>query len=1344
MAELAVPGVIDPTRVAEILVDLAGGGQRRGSGYRVTTGSVLTAAHVVVGAARVRVRFNADRPDEWVSPARSVILATAGDVAVLAIDPDGLPAVEPTGFGRLGDRDAVLECRSLGFPRFKLRSDHQRQDGLEQYRDTAHIVGSLAVLSNRREGTLEISIATPPAADRDAQRSPWEGMSGAVVFARGRIIGVISEHHPSDGLSRLAAARVDSWYDALDPEDLHVLATAIGLPGNRQTLPDMVPTAAPAIEAAYTAQLRDIAPTQLLHRERELQELVNWCAEPGGYLWWQAPPWAGKTALMASFALHPPAGTVVASFFITSRLAGQADSDVFLQAMIDQLSALAEMSATPAPGQAARRGQFLHLLDAADGLVTGRGQRLILVVDGLDEDRSSHGSIASLLPRHPPGCVHVLVASRPHPGIPADVPGDHLLRSCEIRNLSPSSFGRDMQIEAISELKDHLKAGAPNAEILGLITASGGGLTRQDLHELSGRPAWELEDQLGSAFGRSLRTRLQDERDHAYLFAHETLRVIAETTLWDELGRYRDRIHAWAETYSSRDWPADTPGYLLRPYGRMLIEQGDMWRMGILATNRTRHELMAHRSGTDVDGLSEIAATWQKLDSLADPNLRVRTLLALERSRLENRNTVISVQLPEALALAGEVDRAEALAQLISNPYKQSQAFIGLVRAVASADLARAERMADSIADPMRRVEALAAGITALAARDLRDGAELIERLVKTAGENTDPVRQARALIRIVEAVAIADPGTAIRLAEEALPIARAAVDSRLRIKLLTAMARALSGTDSVLAQRLADESLGIATEITNSHDRWEALAAVAEVVAPADPDRAVQLVNADSDTTRSSESLAAVVRAMASADPHGAVQLARTINNQRWQVFALAEIARCNPGTSRGLLTEAVEMARRIAGPFYRAQALTAVAAAMAEMEPHQARPVAEQAAQAARAIESAPARADALTSVSMAVTKADREYSLQLAVEADRRADAIVDAQRRIQAFTAVVAMVTGVDPSRAVTLAKTALDSTAADVAEVRALVAASLAASSSLPKALEAARNINNSGLRNQAAIIIALVMARTDPDGALRILTRPGTAVPVTRTGSILQEVALSIVENDPDKALSVALTMKEAERVPLMEAVARSLAASDPDRAENLVMTTSSTPSDQAVLLARMAQAAAPAHPEHAARFSAKAAELARKSDQQGCYMQVSAILLGITACTDPDRAERMIGQIAQPGYRNMPQAEVARMLSHSDPERAIRLAMGIEDLESRSKILAEIASQANRLGASGRAAAARALTLLLSGDQWPDAFGPLAAIDPDAAQAGCGALIAEPAFNPSGDSPRLNLYGFR
>lgn len=235
------PGLA-PLRVAEVMVRATGDARapgRRGSGYRAGPGWVLTAAHVVRGAAEdaVRVRFEADRPAEWTAPARVALASDEADVALLEITgppPRGehAAAVDHPVYGDLPDADLHLPWSALGFPRFKLRTDRMRllDDGSpSQYRDSCHAHGLTSVLSNRREGTLEL-VVTPPAADPDPRRSPWEGMSGAAVWHDGRLVGLISTHHPADGLGRLAAVRVSSWYPLLGASELATLHTCAGLP----------------------------------------------------------------------------------------------------------------------------------------------------------------------------------------------------------------------------------------------------------------------------------------------------------------------------------------------------------------------------------------------------------------------------------------------------------------------------------------------------------------------------------------------------------------------------------------------------------------------------------------------------------------------------------------------------------------------------------------------------------------------------------------------------------------------------------------------------------------------------------------------------------------------------------------------------------------------------------------------------------------------------------------------------------------------------------------------------------------------------------------------------------
>lgn len=218
-----MPG-LEAGRVAETLVTLGTSEPgRRGSGYRVTTQTVLTAAHVVRDWSMVRVRFDADQLGQWSADVTDVLEIPEVDIALLTIRPPDDSQVVPARFGCLSERDDEIPCSAVGFPLWKLRDS---PGGL--YRDSAHVVGSVALLANRREGSLEVRVA-PPERDPDPEVSPWEGMSGAAVFCDGRIVGVISKHHRSDGLGRLAASRADAWRRKVSTAHLQQMEARLGM-----------------------------------------------------------------------------------------------------------------------------------------------------------------------------------------------------------------------------------------------------------------------------------------------------------------------------------------------------------------------------------------------------------------------------------------------------------------------------------------------------------------------------------------------------------------------------------------------------------------------------------------------------------------------------------------------------------------------------------------------------------------------------------------------------------------------------------------------------------------------------------------------------------------------------------------------------------------------------------------------------------------------------------------------------------------------------------------------------------------------------------------------------------
>ena len=970
---------IDPERVAEVLVELDGHGPgRRGSGYRIGAEAVLTAAHVVQDANAVRVRFDADRSGEWVAEGRVAWSDPGVDVAVVTITPrpDESGRVEPVGFGRVAERDAVLECSAMGFPLFKLRDD-PAPAGVgtpSRYRDSVHAVGTIAVLSNRREGTLEVSVAAPER-DPDPKVSPWGGMSGAAVWSAGRVIGLIAEHHRSDGLGRLAATRVDRWHERLSPARLRQLCDLTGLPAKPGDLREVVPpTGSELVEAGYHAQVRDIAPWELRGREEELAELVRFCAGDEPYQWWLAEAWAGKSALAAWFVLHPPAGVRVASFFVTRRLAGQADSDAFTEEMVDQLCVIADEPTAQATTSSGRDRERIRLLELAARRAGEGRERLLLVVDGLDEDEgarpaSGKPSIASLLPRRPAGNVRVLVTSRPHPGIPDDVPGGHPLRHCVPRLLDPSPFAHHIEVAAKNELMEQLHGDQLQVDILGYVTASGGGLAMADLAELTGSPQWAVDAKLRTVFGRSLMTRAQrgpvpaGPDDVVYLFAHETLGAVAEATLGNDLGPYRRRLHGWADGYRERGWPADTPQYLLRPYWTLLADkgQGDLRRLVDLATDPRRHDRLLAATLGDGDAIAELTTTQERALEQPLPDLATLGRLAVHRDRLEGRNEHLPVELPALLVRVGQRRRGEAIAKSMPM-HSQPKALAGVAGALADAGR--------------------------------------WERAERTARELTATDSRARALAWVGRAMIEADREQAVRLLEEAGQVARSVPDSHLRPFAIAAVAEAFAGAGlweraeetahaiepiyaaagaralrSVVGALVADgqwdRAERTAKAVPSIWDRAAAQAEVASAIAGHDRDRALALLRQVEGTAggyfpsaSDAEPLGVILAAFSEVDPGRAARLAAGVERAAHRIphpvgkaSALTAIALALAAVRRW--DEAERVAGDIAGPRDQADAARALAEALATAG-EQAR-----AERAARGIHAPRARAEALIAV-------------------------------------------------------------------------------------------------------------------------------------------------------------------------------------------------------------------------------------------------------------------------------------------------------------------------------------------------------------------------------------------
>jgi tetratricopeptide (TPR) repeat protein len=374
---------------------------------------------------------------------------------------------------------------------------------------------------------------------------------------------------------------------------------------------------------------------------------------------------------MSWFVLHPPEKVRILSFFITARLASQDDRVAFVDNVLEQLASLLVEPMPTYLSAATREGHLLGLLGDAAQRCAERGERLVLLVDGIDEDtgQDSH-SIAAILPAQPPVDLRVIVAGRPDPPVPDDVPGHHPLRDRSIvRPLLPSRAALVIRTDMERDLDRILAGPTTDQDLLGLVVAAGGGLGGNDLAELTGNSVRYIERKLSTVAGRSFASRPShwpSGRDQViYVMGHEQIQQAA----LDELGErrltsYRERLHLWADTYRERRWPETTPEYLLRGYDRNLINTYELSGLIALATDVSRQDRLLDRSGSDAHALENILAAQRAVTETVPPDLAALARLIMHRDRLHDRNQRIPAELPALWARLGHFDRAQKLAVL--------------------------------------------------------------------------------------------------------------------------------------------------------------------------------------------------------------------------------------------------------------------------------------------------------------------------------------------------------------------------------------------------------------------------------------------------------------------------------------------------------------------------------------------------------------------------------------------------------------------------------------------------------------------------------------------------------
>jgi hypothetical protein len=623
-------------RIAEIVVEREGL-STRGSGYLVAPGWVLTAKHVIADALKIGVWFGA--PEELllearidVAPAR-VLVAPRADLALLPIRNRTMSNDEPALLGRLDRQSAIpITAVAAGFPRFKLRTAAGRPH--VRIRERHDAIGMIIPGSNAKTRTYELSsLNLQPDDDPEPKKhSPWEGMSGAAVWANGRLIGVVGQHHPLEGTGSLTVRPIEAlfreWERTSDQKRLAEWQGALGpaLPGRMWNLWLVRPGGVRhrAIERALEVA-SDLAPHVLESRDSELAALEAFASSQEQWRWLQAAAFSGKTALAAWFVFHAPAGICIASCFLR-RTTDENTTAFALHTLNAQLAAWSDRDGyVPATYVSERKREFTQLLTDAARACRERGRRLLIVIDGADEyDTSATGlRLRDWLPdgESLPASAALLMTSRTDRKIA--LPEAHPLHS-HIHAIRPSNVAGKIESVARRELECAL-ADTTGIEypLLGFLAAASGGLSSKNLYALLSRTRTDVYT---ASIDTTIRVSLdrvltqpsirEGSNERINNFAHDSLLEAARNTFADDLPTFDAQLLAWCQHFRDSGWPQNTPEYVLFRYALHLVRAGHYEELFALLSDEQWYERHKEIDPTGHSYLEGIDIIWTAAETV--------------------------------------------------------------------------------------------------------------------------------------------------------------------------------------------------------------------------------------------------------------------------------------------------------------------------------------------------------------------------------------------------------------------------------------------------------------------------------------------------------------------------------------------------------------------------------------------------------------------------------------------------------------------------------------------------------------------------------------------------------
>lgn len=699
----------------------------RGNWQRISTGFLLGPRVVLTAMHGLRVG-NPEQAADTVQvvgttgtvEVTSTISTPAIDVAVLEVRTDLSELdLDPVRWGRVDGTSSgrLLTAEAVGYPLWQRQSVAERK----ARQDLAEFRGVIRPLEGGGSGLLtirdrDLETVNLPVAATDP--SPWGGLSGAAVFGgSGHLLGVVVQHRPNDGTAALRILPADRIFEDGSDDLKH----ALGL-SELGDVPWAYPDPGHALARAQGV-VEGLRPHQGLRaREADLEALVGrMTKEPWTCV--VAEAFAGKTALLATLVTAPIREIAVASCFIRRR-EGLASTDYVLDTLTGQLAAFTwgEVYTPLAHGKAEL---FQRLLEQAATACRRRGDRLAVVIDGLDEyDPQASVPLRAWLPSTLPEGVSLIVSTRP-----GRVPDGHPLDShhVDLREYVGSS-------EAWAAARDEIELAlaAPEAVIRAAatyVTATEGGVTEQELAALCGVSGVsvsgpEIAGLVDHVFDRTLARAGQHD---AVVFTHAAYRdAFAELLGSARVRSAREDVDRWVDPMRMSGWGDTATSYALRPYGRQLrarldeaMEAADAATVEEVArqlastvSSPGRWLALCRKEGTPAAGDAEVVEAVQAILQAAEAGLldpgdsRLRAArVALGRGLVRGRVTYVAEAVAHLWASEGQLAHAGELASAVLEPDGRAHALAEVAGGAARAgnDAATVEVAASVALEAARR-----------------------------------------------------------------------------------------------------------------------------------------------------------------------------------------------------------------------------------------------------------------------------------------------------------------------------------------------------------------------------------------------------------------------------------------------------------------------------------------------------------------------------------------------------------------------------------------------------------------------------------------------------------------